>query len=460
MMRVLLAGGTEAIGACLGETVAAANDVLLLEARTDDGPPTHRAALARTFRLAGPEASPGVRRTQARNAFARLLMEGRPDVVHLLQVDIWSLELARVASLFRLPVLMDLATYPERLADPRDQPMVRDALGRIDAFRLRVGFAAPEGVEQGRLLDAGEPLADAYRRLAAKVPPSHARLDYSLYEFGLRDQGVIEALQARDVHRFQDCGLVLDLACGPGVFLELLREASIPAEGVERSPEAVAYARGIGLTVHEEDVLAFLARHRDAYEGIYCSHFIEHLPFDAARELIAGVAGALRPGGRAVFVFPNPESIRSQLLGFWRDPEHVRFYHPELVALMARGEGLDVVEGGEGKVVPAFPAQPPMRVSQGTPASDHGRAAGAPPGSAVGGWWRALLRRAGILPGRDALGHVARLERRVEALEQRVLDEERARSQVREAIEILWSVNATWHWEDNATLVLRKPPTR
>jgi hypothetical protein len=49
---------------------------------------------------------------------------------------------------------------------------------------------------------------------------------------------------------------------------------------------------------------------------------------------------AVEPGGTVVLVFPDPESIRSQLLGFWRDPEHVRFYHPDLIELMARAHGL------------------------------------------------------------------------------------------------------------------------
>ena len=43
-----------------------------------------------------------------------------------------------------------------------------------------------------------------------------------------------------------------------------------------------------------------------------------------------------------MIVVPNPESIRMQLFGFWRDPEHVRFYHPELLEGVCQHAGLQV----------------------------------------------------------------------------------------------------------------------
>ncbi len=453
-MRVLLVGRTESIDSHLAETDAAPGDFLVLEGVPADATAPDRDYPTRTFHLAGLEAPRTVVRTQARAPFVRHLMEGRPAAVHLLEVDHWTLELACIASLFRLPVLLDVAGHSGLLAEPEALPRVGEILARTEAFRAREGEPVPDVVPRQRLLDASTPLPDLYAALSKGAAPAPGGLDYSLYEFGLREQDVIEAFQAPDVQRFQGCRRVLDIACGPGVFLEMLRESGIHAEGVERSPEAVGYARGLGLTIHEEDVLAFMGSHPASYDGVYCSHFIEHLPFDAVRTLVAGVAEVLQPGGRAVFVFPNPESIRSQLLGFWRDPEHVRFYHPALVALLAASEGLDVVEGGESREVGPFPPHPPVRANAGS--GVHGQP-GAADEHSTGGWWRAALRRLGILPGRDTLAHVRRLDARLDSLEARLSRAERDRQQLWEAIEALWSVNATWHWEDNATLVLHKP---
>jgi len=60
---------------------------------------------------------------------------------------------------------------------------------------------------------------------------------YADYEARLMDPDYIRMLQRPRVQYFRDCRKVLDLACGPGVFLELLREAGIEAVGVDRDEE-------------------------------------------------------------------------------------------------------------------------------------------------------------------------------------------------------------------------------
>ena len=59
-----------------------------------------------------------------------------------------------------------------------------------------------------------------------------ALFDYAGYEFKLRDRQLIRAELAAHVPHFRDCRKVLDLACGSGIFLELMAEAGIPALGV------------------------------------------------------------------------------------------------------------------------------------------------------------------------------------------------------------------------------------
>jgi hypothetical protein len=55
----------------------------------------------------------------------------------------------------------------------------------------------------------------------------------------------------------------------------------------------------------------------------------------------------LVPGGILVFVLPNPGSIRLHLFGFWRDPEHVRFYTGNLIASVCHHYGLSVEYSNE-----------------------------------------------------------------------------------------------------------------
>lgn len=393
-----------------------------------------------------------------RPALTRVLLDHRMDLVHVPDPAPWNLDLIRVAGLLGYPVLVDLTSSVLEALQGSHGPLLVDGLGYASAFRLsgKAGYLPDECAGfKDRLWDPDLGDAECYARLFALRTGLPAG-DYAAYEFGLRDQGLLEHIQMPHVGHFKGCSRVLDVACGPGIFLQLLGEAGVAAEGVERNAAAVRYARGLGLQVHEADALSFLASGADDYDGLYCSHFIEHLPAEDAERLIRFAARRLRPGGVMVFAFPNPESIRSQLLGFWRDPEHVRFYHPEWVALVARSAGLEVLSGGQGHAVPAFDPEPPpvpgtqslppMRLP--TPVLSDGRGRRA---------WRWLLRRLGICSGRDASARLDALEARVAWLTACLEGQQAGLGALQVGMDRLWSVNRTWAWDDNACLVLRRP---
>jgi O-antigen chain-terminating methyltransferase len=252
---------------------------------------------------------------------------------------------------------------------------------------------------------------------------------YETYALGMRNHELLAQMQADHVSPFSACKRVLDVGCGTGVFLDLLARQGTPAEGVERNVQSARFAQSLGLTIHTADALEFLAHHPGQYDGLYCSHFVEHLPIDAVERLIALCAQALVPGGVAVFTFPDPESIRSQLLGFWRDPEHVRFYHPELIETLAQVHGLVPENNSQhipGRKLGPFSLQPPSAPAI-TPA----------PQGLLARWAQAL----GLATAAD-------------------LNALRAQNQhQQQLIEQLWQVNQTWAWEDNVVLCLRKPFT-
>jgi SAM-dependent methyltransferase len=170
---------------------------------------------------------------------------------------------------------------------------------------------------------------------------------YSDYESRLMDLDYIRMLQRPRVQFFEGCQRVLDLACGPGVFLELLREAGIEARGVDRDEEIVKKAQQKDLKVIHSDIFDYLERTEESYDGIFCSHLLEHLSFDRITRFIEWIVKRLAPGGIVVFVLPNPGSIRLHLFGFWRDPEHVRFYTGSLIASVCQHYGLNVQYSNE-----------------------------------------------------------------------------------------------------------------
>jgi SAM-dependent methyltransferase len=166
--------------------------------------------------------------------------------------------------------------------------------------------------------------------------------DYSDFERKFMDRQYIQMLQRPRVRFFDGCKSVLDLACGPGFFLELLKEAGIHAVGVDRNEAIVERNLQRGLRVVHSDVFSFLESGKEPYDGIFCSHLLEHLPFSGVVRTVELIADRLNPRGVLVLVFPNPASIRLHLFGFWRDPEHVRFYTGNLIASVCEHYGLSV----------------------------------------------------------------------------------------------------------------------
>jgi 2-polyprenyl-3-methyl-5-hydroxy-6-metoxy-1,4-benzoquinol methylase len=145
------------------------------------------------------------------------------------------------------------------------------------------------------------------------------------------------------VRYFQGCKRVLDLACGEGIFLDLLRESNIQCMGVEADSAVIRLGKSRGHTIVENGVIEFLESNTEQFDGVFCSHLIEHLPFECVLGLIQGVSKCTSAGGVFVLAFPNPRALRTHLHQFWVDPQHVRFYDSSLIKGILHWSGFQVV---------------------------------------------------------------------------------------------------------------------
>ena len=143
---------------------------------------------------------------------------------------------------------------------------------------------------------------------------------------------------------------VLDLGCGRGEFLDLLRDRGIPAKGVELSPELVEYCAGKGHDVVHADPIAHLEGLEDSsVPAIFAAQVVEHLPADVLRRLLTLAEAKLRPGGTAIFETVNPHTPTA-LKAFWTDPTHHHPLFPEVLIALCRFAGFS-----SGRVVFADP---------------------------------------------------------------------------------------------------------
>lgn len=154
----------------------------------------------------------------------------------------------------------------------------------------------------------------------------------------------IRERQRQDVELFRGApGPIVDLGCGRGELLELLREAGLPAAGCDANGVMAARAREKGLDVDEADLFSWLGAKADAsLGGVTAYQVVEHLQPSALVDLVELAIRKLAPGGRILFETINPESVYA-MKWFWMDLTHVRpIPAPSLAHLLTAGGLRDV----------------------------------------------------------------------------------------------------------------------
>jgi len=229
------------------------------------------------------------------------------------------------------------------LAEVRDERLAA-AVRRSDVLIDRL---ARELEELGSLVERsllGEPLP------APGAGPPEDRLAEALDDIQPKLLDAFRGSEEEISHRLQhhlglvrDCAPVLDLGCGRGELLSLLREAGVEAAGVEMDSALAQASRRRGLRVFEGDAEEVLRGQEDASWGaVTALHLLEHLSPAAVLRLLAEIRRVVRPGGSVIVECPNPHSLRVGASLFWVDPTHLRPLPPETLELYMTASGLQV----------------------------------------------------------------------------------------------------------------------
>src|SRR5689334_2170586 len=191
----------------------------------------------------------------------------------------------------------------------------------------------------------GSETAAAPPATVAAQPAAAALPDYFAFERRMR--GSVDAIrerQRRYVEDFRDAAPVLDIGCGRGELLQLLREAGVDARGIDADADMVAYARGEGLDVEQADLVEYLERLEDrSLGGIFMGQVVEHLPPVVLVRALELAAQKLGPGGVLVAETINPLSPLA-LRHYFADLTHAQPLVPETLQLLARQSGFAETE--------------------------------------------------------------------------------------------------------------------
>ena len=221
---------------------------------------------------------------------------------------------------------------------------------------VRASFAVVNQITQTlkrefeRLHDASSPPVPT---LATDARPSAgvavSSLDSHKYVgFEDRYRGSTEDIRDRLTDYLEDfvgSSDVLDIGCGRGEFLELLRDRGIAARGIDNNHEMVEVCKERDLICEETDALSFLLAQPDtSIGGLFSAQVVEHLEPSYLLTLLDTAYLKLRPGAKIILETINAASWSAFFHSYIRDITHVRPLHPETLEYLVSASGFQNVQ--------------------------------------------------------------------------------------------------------------------
>ena len=243
-----------------------------------------------------------------------------------------------------LPWLHNLQTSYEESILPWDSHL------QAACEELQMGLANA-CVDINELQNIARRVDDSISKVAGKTErlyfDRYGDLDIDYLDFENQFRGSMEDIKERFrvyLPYFSGCSNVLDLGCGRGEMLSLLRDNGIVGKGIDLCPEMVDFCRGQGLDVELNDALDYLAAQPDdTFDGIFIGQVVEHLGTRTFLRLTDLCLAKLKKDAVMVYETLNPENLEF-LKWFYMDFTHVYPIHPVSAAYILRQKGWRQVE--------------------------------------------------------------------------------------------------------------------
>jgi len=194
----------------------------------------------------------------------------------------------------------------------------------------------------------GSPVAGGAERPALRNETSSEALSAKYVGFEDQFRGAPEEIAARQreyVEIFAGASDVLDIGCGRGEFLALLKERGVRARGIDVNDSMVDVCLQKGLDASKADALGYLrAQPAGSLGGLLAAQVVEHLDPAYLTNLLDAAYAALRPGAPIVLETINPACWFAFFESYVRDITHVRPLHPDTLKFLLQASGFGRVE--------------------------------------------------------------------------------------------------------------------
>ena len=180
------------------------------------------------------------------------------------------------------------------------------------------------------------------------IPPTSAYDGYKYVAFEDNFRGSEAEIRSRVagyLPYFEGVTNVLDVGCGRGEFLDLLRERGVSASGIELNHDMVEVCRSHNLAVSEGDAVSYLGTlPDDSLGGLFAAQVVEHLEPEYLLKFIGTAFLKLRPGAKLILETINVASWSAFFQSYVRDITHVRPIHPDTLKYLVTASGFQKAE--------------------------------------------------------------------------------------------------------------------
>ena len=148
----------------------------------------------------------------------------------------------------------------------------------------------------------------------------------------------------------------IDIGCGRGEWLELLRENNLPCLGSDSDPVMTEVCEKLGLPVVMRDGIEYLNILPAASIGaVTAFHVVEHMTFNQFLGLLVSARRALKPGGLLILETPDPYNLTVGAYSFHLDPTHLRPMPAEILRHFSEAVGFEHIATLKLHPNPQFP---------------------------------------------------------------------------------------------------------
>jgi 2-polyprenyl-3-methyl-5-hydroxy-6-metoxy-1,4-benzoquinol methylase len=149
--------------------------------------------------------------------------------------------------------------------------------------------------------------------------------------------------------------LALDIGCGVGEFMLLLKDMGFTVEGIDANKEQMQLVDSIGLKGKVANLENGLPYKDDQFYLVTCLELIEHIAM--AEVLLDEIKRVLRPGGYLLLSTPNFSFINSRVHYFFgegpgNEGVHLRFFTKKRFEFVLEKAGFQIVERNSYGIVP------------------------------------------------------------------------------------------------------------